>query len=101
MKLICSPLALERVVEIAAYIGAERPRAAESWVEETFGAVKRLGAFPLSGRIVPELGREDVREVIRTRSTDDPCTLGTDAGGICLCTLHQCEDASQLGAGTS
>lgn len=32
MKLIWSPLALQRVAEIAPYIGEERPRTAERWV---------------------------------------------------------------------
>jgi plasmid stabilization system protein ParE len=63
MRVIWSPLALERVAEIAAYIGEDRPQAAEHWVEETFDAVKSLSTFPSSGRIVPELNREDVREV--------------------------------------
>jgi toxin ParE1/3/4 len=64
MKLIRSPLALERVGEIAAYVSAERPRAAESWVEDIFGAVEELEPFPLCGRIVPVRNRKDVREVI-------------------------------------
>lgn len=64
MRLIWSPLALERVAEIAGYIAGDRPQAAERWVEETFDAVRHLGTFPLSGRVVPELNREDVREVV-------------------------------------
>jgi len=64
MKLVWSPLALERVVEIALYIAEERPLAAEQWVEEIFAAVERLEPFPLSGRIVPEAGRQDLREVV-------------------------------------
>jgi toxin ParE1/3/4 len=64
MKLVWSPLALERVTEIALYIAEERPRVAEQWVEEIFAAVERLEPFPVSGRVVPEANRQDLREVI-------------------------------------
>ncbi|CAN5752794.1 type II toxin-antitoxin system RelE/ParE family toxin [soil metagenome] len=64
MKLVWSPLALECVAEIAAYIAEERPHVAEQWVEDIFGAVERLKPFPLSGRVVPEANRQDLREVI-------------------------------------
>jgi toxin ParE1/3/4 len=64
MKLIWSPLALERVTEIALYIAEDRPHAAEQWVEHIFAAVERLESFPLSGRMVPEADRPDLREVL-------------------------------------
>jgi plasmid stabilization system protein ParE len=64
MKLIWSPLALERVAEIAEYIARDRPRAAEEWVEDIFAAVERLERFPLSGRTVREANRPDIREVL-------------------------------------
>jgi toxin ParE1/3/4 len=64
MKLVWSPLALERVAEIALYIAEDKPLAAEQWVEAIFAAVERLESFPLSGRIVPEADRRDLREVV-------------------------------------
>ena len=64
MTIIWSPLALERVAEIAEWIAAERPAAAERMVTELFGAVKRLSRFPESGRQVPEFDRAEIREVI-------------------------------------
>jgi toxin ParE1/3/4 len=64
MKLVWSPLALERVTEIALYIADERPYAAGQWVEEIFAVVERLEPFPRSGRIVPEADRQDLREVV-------------------------------------
>jgi plasmid stabilization system protein ParE len=69
VTVIWSPLALECVAEIAAYIGEDRPEASERWVEETFEAVRRLSSFPLGGCIVPELNREHVREVFQGRFT--------------------------------
>jgi toxin ParE1/3/4 len=64
VKLIWSPLALDRLSEIAAYIAHDRPSAAEQWVERMFAAVDRLQEFPLGGRVVPEVGRPEIREVI-------------------------------------
>ena len=64
MKIVWSPLAIERVVEIAAWIAADRPEAADRLVGGIFAAVERLAKFPHSGREVPEFGRPDVREVI-------------------------------------
>jgi toxin ParE1/3/4 len=64
VTVIWSPLALERVAEIAAWIAAERPTVAERMVTELFGAVKRLSRFPESGRQVPEFDRPELREVI-------------------------------------
>jgi plasmid stabilization system protein ParE len=34
------------------------------FVERVFAAVKRLETFPRSGRVVPEIGQEDIREII-------------------------------------
>ena len=34
------------------------------FAERVFAAVKRLEAFPRSGRVVPEIGQEDIREII-------------------------------------
>jgi addiction module RelE/StbE family toxin len=64
MRIVWSPRALDRVAEIAGYIRGERPQAAERWVEKTFAAVKRLRDYPLSGCVVSELGRQDVREIV-------------------------------------
>lgn len=64
MNVVWSPLAIERATEIADVIATDRPSAADRWLDELFGATDRLGAFPESGRVVPELQRIDLREVI-------------------------------------
>lgn len=64
MKVEWSPLALDRVSEIARYIAKDNPDAAERWVNELFDAVGRLVDFPESGRVVPEVGVRRIREVI-------------------------------------
>jgi toxin ParE1/3/4 len=64
MKIIWSPLAIDRVSEIAAYIAQENPAAAEKWVDLVFRKVKDLQSFPESGRIVPETENKTIRELI-------------------------------------
>lgn len=34
------------------------------WHDNIFDTAERLADFPLSGRVVPEIGREDIREII-------------------------------------
>lgn len=64
MRIIWSPLALDRVGEIAGYIARENVSAARSWVDSIFAKVKRLESFPKSGRAVPEIRRLSIREII-------------------------------------
>ncbi|WP_235017351.1 type II toxin-antitoxin system RelE/ParE family toxin [Nitrincola tapanii] len=59
-----SPLALERAGEIAGYIALDKPSVAESWLDGLFESVERLELDPMSGRIVPEVNIERIREVI-------------------------------------
>ena len=51
------------LLAIGDYLGADRPGAARAWVERLRACGARAGENPRSGRIVPEIGREDVREV--------------------------------------
>jgi len=64
MKIIWSPLAIERVTEIAAYITQDSPDAAIKWVDSVFEVTERLQEFPMSSRKVTEASREDIREII-------------------------------------
>ena len=52
------------VLHIRDYIAADSPRYARIVAERIFSSVDRLIAFPLSGRVVPELGDPRLREVI-------------------------------------
>lgn len=54
MKIVWSPLALERVEDTARYIAEDNPDAAVRWVEDLFSAVERLGKL----RISPTQGSE-------------------------------------------
>ena len=64
MRLIWSPLAVERISEIAGYIARDNPIAAEKWVTNIFAMVERLSEFPESGRLVPEIRNIMFREII-------------------------------------
>lgn len=52
------------MAEIASWISANRPEAAERLVDGIFAVVERLAAFPDSGRQVPEFQRPDLREIV-------------------------------------
>ncbi len=64
MKVIWSPLSVERTMEIAKYIALDDRTAAEKWIESIFRRVEQLESFPRSGEIVPETNREDIRQLI-------------------------------------
>jgi plasmid stabilization system protein ParE len=64
MRIVWSPLALERVEDIAQYIAEDKPAAAVEWVDGLFATVERLADFPESGRTVPEVGARRIREVM-------------------------------------
>ena len=64
MKVIWAPLAIERAYEEARYIAADKPDAALNWLDNLFEFTDRLEKFPDSGRIVPEIGLPEYREMI-------------------------------------
>ena len=64
MKVIWSPLALEKLAIIAKYIALDKPSAAEKWVNDVFDRADLLSTQPKLGREVPELLGSNCREVI-------------------------------------
>ncbi len=64
MRIIWSPLAVERAADIAEYISRDNPTAAEKWIDTVFSKVEQLKSFPESDRIVPEINSKDFRELI-------------------------------------
>ncbi len=62
-RIIWSPQSLDDIDAIREFIAADAPRTAKSFIRKIFARVERLQCFPLSGSIVPELRREDFREV--------------------------------------
>lgn len=64
MNIIWSPLALDRISEVAGYIAQDKPSAAEKWVKAIFSKVEQLEVSPERGRVVPEIGNSQFRELI-------------------------------------
>ena len=64
MKIIWSPLAIDRASEIAEYIALDKPAAADKWINTLFSKVEQLKFSPKSGRVVPEIRDEQFRELI-------------------------------------
>lgn len=63
-RIIWAPQAIEDVEAIRAYVARDSPHYADLLVERLVSAVARLEANPLSGRVVPEVGDDALREVI-------------------------------------
>jgi toxin ParE1/3/4 len=64
MKIQWSPLAVERIGEIADYISQGSPMAAERWIHSIVNRIEQVKDFSRSGRSVPEVNRKDIRELI-------------------------------------
>lgn len=64
MKILWSPLAIERATEIAEYIAQDKPSAAAKWIETVFSKVEQLKFSAEIGRFVPEIRNNQFRELI-------------------------------------
>lgn len=64
MKVVWAPLAREQVADAFTFISAERPAAAIQWFEQVAETAGSLSTFPDMGRMMPEAGRPEVREVL-------------------------------------
>lgn len=64
MKIIWSPLAIDRASEIAEYIAQDKPSAAEKWINMVFSKVEQLKSSSEIGRVVPEIRNDQFRELI-------------------------------------
>ena len=64
MKLRWTRRAEQQLLEIGRFIARDKPGAARRWVEMLRRRAAAAADHPEAGRVVPELEREDVREVI-------------------------------------
>lgn len=64
MRIIWSPLAVDRASEIADYIAQDKPSAAKKWIDTIFSKVEKLKSSPEIDRIVPEINDSQFRELI-------------------------------------
>ncbi|MEM1269661.1 MAG: type II toxin-antitoxin system RelE/ParE family toxin [Bacteroidota bacterium] len=55
--------ALERVAEISDYLDTLGDGMAEAWIDGLFAKMDEVAYTPRMGRVVPELERDEVREV--------------------------------------
>jgi toxin ParE1/3/4 len=66
VKIVWSPLAVERLENVFEYIAQDNSIAAQTMVERVFKKVESLETNPERGRKVPEVKREDIREVFES-----------------------------------
>ncbi|MBN1902820.1 type II toxin-antitoxin system RelE/ParE family toxin [Candidatus Sumerlaeota bacterium] len=63
-KIIWSPSSLEDIESIAEYISRDSKDQAALFILRLIEITDRLEQFPLSGRIIPEIGNSSCREII-------------------------------------
>jgi toxin ParE1/3/4 len=64
VKVVWSPLAQRRALEAVDAITQDRPQAARAWRDELLARVGALDRFAKRGRMVPEIGRPEYRQVM-------------------------------------
>ena len=82
MAVTWSRRAQEDLREIFARIATDDRLAAEHWIARLVERVESTSEVPLLGRIVPELGRAEIRETYRI-------VYRTDEAGICVLTVFE------------
>ena len=63
-QVIWAPQAIQDVEAIRAHVARDSAHYADLVVERIVAAVERLQKHPRSGRMVPELGDESIREIV-------------------------------------
>lgn len=66
MKIFWSPLAVERLENIFEFISEDNSSAANKLIERIFKKVETISKFPDRGRKVPEVNREEIREIFES-----------------------------------
>ena len=64
MKLQLSETSVRDLVAIRRYIAEDKPMAAKTWIARLKSKARNAGHAPWSGRLVPELSNENIREFI-------------------------------------
>ena len=64
MKVLWTEQAFERLKEISDYIAFDSPQGASAFLDTLIQRGESLSDFPKSGRVVPEIDSQDIREVI-------------------------------------
>jgi len=95
MKLEWSAPAVEDLSNLHAYISKDSPHYAAAFVERLLEAAERLVDFPESGRHVPEMPSENVRELI-VQGYRIIYQIEADSRVIVLTVVHGRRDLSRL-----
>ncbi|MFH0981128.1 MAG: type II toxin-antitoxin system RelE/ParE family toxin [Planctomycetota bacterium] len=66
-SIIWSERARDDLCAIGDYIARDKPVVAEQWVSRLIAAVERAATMPFSGRVAPEFGRAEIREILLRR----------------------------------
>jgi plasmid stabilization system protein ParE len=64
MEIIFTDRFLGRVEEFSDYISLDDTPTAIKWAQEVFDRCEQLRSHPESGRIVPEIGRPEIRDLL-------------------------------------
>ena len=64
MKLRWTQRSRGDLIEIGRYIARDKEAAARRWLERLRRSARAAAKQPRAGRVVPEVGREDVREIL-------------------------------------
>ncbi len=98
-RITWAPQAIEDVEAIRAYVARDSSHYADLVVERIVAAVARLESHPLSGRVVPEVGDEALREVIHGNWRPPVSTRLSDDSGASNFTMNPPASLRSAGAG--
>lgn len=64
MKIVWSPTARTKTIEILEYISDDNPDAALTLIDQFETKVEKLKLNPESGRVLPEINNDKIREIV-------------------------------------
>jgi plasmid stabilization system protein ParE len=68
VKIVWSPLSYERLENIYEFISDKDPVVAKKLINRIFERIESLSRYPERGRKVPEIDRNEIREVFESES---------------------------------
>lgn len=66
-EVVWTERAVRDLEAVRRFIAEDSPAQADRWVAKLIAAAEAAGAAPLAARVVPELGRSEIREVFVKR----------------------------------
>ena len=87
MKVVWTELAVKKLEEFADFIALDKPLSALKWTEKIRKSVNKLELFSQAGREVPEIKRNDIREIIEGNYR---IIYRIESGRISILTIRHC-----------